>query len=130
MIKYLFALIVLYSTSCLAVDFEEASTIAKQQFEMGDQSRIAYLNERMEYENEISLDEKGGCYHIPGNGITQVIRINSDGVVDLVVSSVSNVKSKCFRDAYVGTKYKAPPMAPIYQIMLMGYGHEAPKEQP
>ncbi len=66
------------------MDFEEAESIAKRQSMDRDLAVESYLNERMEYENSIYLDERGGCYGLPGGGVTQIIRINEEGVIDLV----------------------------------------------
>ncbi|WP_445360969.1 hypothetical protein ACJJIL_00945 [Microbulbifer sp. EKSA005] len=130
MSKYLLVILLLLPGISSAIDFDEAVSLAAQQFKEKNQSRVDYLIERMEYENSISLDEQGDCYSIPGGGITQVIRINKEGIIDLVLSSASNAKSECFRKVYLGTKYKRPPIAPIYQKMLMGYGIEPPAQKP
>jgi len=109
-----------------ALTFEEAVALAEAQSSEDNSARSDYLNRRMEYENEIALDEQGGCYFISGGGITQVIRINEHGVVDLVLSNIESPKSECFRKLYLGTKFDPPPLAPIYQKMLMGYGLSPP----
>lgn len=117
---YLIILIIAPSLS-VALDFDEVNALIKKQWREDSPEVSEYLKERMEYENSIRQDERGGCYGIPGDGITQILRINADGIVDLVVSSSSNAKSECFRQIYLGTKYKKPPSAPIYRKMMMGY---------
>lgn len=116
----------LFSNLALALTFEEAVALAQNQVKEASSERSEYLKSRMGYENSIALDEQGFCYSIPGGGITQVIRINKEGVIDLVLSNIENPKSKCFRETYLDTKFSPPPFAPIYQEMLIGYGISPP----
>ena len=106
------------------MDFETANIAWNKQKTENDPARMKYLIERMEYGNSISLDEKNNCYSKPGGGITQIVIINKDGVIEKIVSNIENEKSECFKGVYMGTKFKAPPFAPIYDKMLMGYGIE------
>tara|TARA_R110002124_G_scaffold237792_1_gene403068 strand:- start:3232 stop:3621 length:390 start_codon:yes stop_codon:yes gene_type:complete len=128
MYKYLGLLSLFFPVLCFSLEFDEAFQIADEQFKSKLSGREAYLLERMEYENSIGLDERGNCYAHPGGGVTLVIRINETGVLDLVLSNIENTKSECFKKLYLGTKYKAPPIAPIYQIMKMGYNIAPPKK--
>jgi len=115
--KRILVFLLLLPALSLAIDFEEADKLIKPY----DEATISYLNERMEYENSIPLDERDGCYALPGGGITQIIRINQDGIIDLVVSNLKNERSECFRKTYLGSKFKAPPKAPIFIKQRMGY---------
>lgn len=116
------ALIFLTPLISFAMDYSEAEKLIQPY----DQATNNYLNERLAHENNIALDEKGGCYSLPGGGITQIIRINQSGIIDLVVSNVKNQKSECFKNTYFGSTFKAPPTAPIYIKQQMGY-HSAPR---
>jgi len=104
-----------------SITYEEAFSIINKEIEEQNPAILSYLAKRLEYENSISLDSKGNCYAIPGEGITLVTRINKNGVIDLVLSNVENEKSKCFRKAYIGTKFEKPLVFPIYRYSLMGY---------
>ncbi|MBW7469479.1 hypothetical protein [Marinobacter sp. F4218] len=120
--RQLFYIVLLsFPSISAALDFEQAEKLLKKQWIEGDPEVAAYSEERMQYENSIRLDERGGCYGIRGDGITQILRINEEGVVDQVVSSSKGPKSECFRELYLGTKFKKPPKAPIYRKMMMGY---------
>jgi hypothetical protein len=104
-----------------SITYEQAFSIINKEIEEQNPAILSYLAKRMEYENSISLDSKGNCYAIPGEGITLVMRINKNGVIDLVLSNIENEKSKCFRRAYFGTKFEKPSVFPIYRYSLMGY---------
>jgi hypothetical protein len=120
MFRIIFFVILFFSNYSFAVNFNGADLVAQRQYSVQDPEILNYLSERTDYENSILLDEKGNCYNFPGGQIIQIIRINKDGIVDLVVSNIENSKSKCFKSNYLGTKYKKPPKYPIYQKMWMG----------
>jgi hypothetical protein len=120
MFKLLILLIFSIPSYCFAINYGGANLMVQQQNAQQDTEILNYLSDRMEYEKNIRLDEKGSCYSLPGGQIIQIIRINKQGVIDLVVSNIENDKSKCFKKTYLGTKFKEPPKYPIYQQMHMG----------
>lgn len=101
-----------------ASEFSDAEKLIKSY----DQPTRTYLYERMVQESNISPDPKAACNDLPGGGVTQILRINQDGVVDLVVSNVKTEQSDCFEKVYLGRAFKAPPSAPVYIKQKLGYG--------
>ncbi len=54
--KLVLLVLCVFSNVSLAMTFEEAAALAEKQFSKGNSALTNYLNRRMEYENEISLD--------------------------------------------------------------------------
>jgi hypothetical protein len=114
--KYFWILILLTPLSSFAMDFSEAEKLIKPY----DSATRSYLYERIAYENDAISAEKAKCNDLPGDGITQILRINQDGVVDLVISNTKSEKAECFEKVYLGKAFKAPPSAPIYIKQKVG----------
>jgi len=122
-IKYFIFIALFIISGCSSeMDFETADALYGEQYNLRALEANEYIRQRMEYENSIDLDAKGDCYAIPGNGITQILVISSEGVIESVIANEDNEKSRCFKKSYLGTKYKAPPFSPFYRKMKMGYG--------
>lgn len=102
-------------------DFFVANEKWKAQSQLKNPERMKYLEAVLEIDNSKNQDEVDGCYYLGSGGITQIIVINSDGVVDEVISESKSEKSECFKKVYLGLKYPKPPFSPIYDKMLMGY---------
>lgn len=100
-----------------AMDFSEAEKLIKSY----DSATRTYLYERMTSEVDQAADEKRVCNQLPGGGVTQILRINQEGAIDLVVSNVQTEQSACFEKLYMGRTFKAPPTAPIYIKHKVGY---------
>lgn len=101
-----------------AMDFSEAEKLIKQY----DSATRNYLYERITFESGEALDAKRACTELPGGGVTQILRINQDGAVDMVVSNVQTPQAECFEKLYLGRVFKAPPSAPVYIKHKVGYG--------
>jgi hypothetical protein len=101
------------------MDFSEAEKLIKPY----DAATRNYLYERAAHESNSSIDKKNQCRDLPSGGVTQILRINQEGVIDLVVSSVKNQKSDCLEKSYLGRAFKAPPRAPIYIKQKTGYAN-------
>ncbi len=86
-----------------------------------------YIRERAEYEFSISLYGSKKCYLLPGGGVTLLMRINRKGVIDLVLSEQENSKTQCYRDTYLGTKFKEPEIFPLYAKARMDYENSESK---
>jgi hypothetical protein len=102
-------------------DFNRVENLWQKQSQERNSDRSKYLIELLAQQNDMHLDEQGGCYEKPGSGITQIVTIDKNGVITSVVSNVENQKSECFRSLYLGKKFPQPPFAPIYDKMEMGY---------
>ncbi len=100
-----------------AMDFSEAEKLIKPY----DTATRGYLIQRMTDDSGMALDEKKICSELPGDGVTQIIRINEEGVVDLVISNVQTPQSECYEKIYTGRAYKSPPSPPVYIKQKMGY---------
>lgn len=100
-----------------AMDFSEAEKLIKSY----DAATRNYLRERLISGGDSSADEKQICTELPGDGVTQILRINQEGIIDLVVSNVQTQQSACFEKLYLGRAFKAPPTAPIYIKHKVGY---------
>jgi hypothetical protein len=110
--------------------YAEALELNKIETEKKDPRVISYLNERIKYENEIALYESKRCYLIPGGGVTLISRVNKKGVIDLVLAETENLKTKCYRETYLGKKFKSPEVYPLYFKMQMDYGNNIKSKNP
>jgi activator of 2-hydroxyglutaryl-CoA dehydratase len=121
--KYFVIIVLLLSTSIKAFASQEEFMTANEKWkaQKSNPDRMKYLNAVLEIDNKLNRDEQGGCYFVASGGITQIIVINSEGVVESVISESNSEKSECFKKIYLGLKYPKPPFAPIYDKMLMGY---------
>ena len=117
MIKHCGILLCMLPLAASAMDFSEAEKLIKQY----DASTRSYLIQRVTDDSSIALDEKKACSELPGGGVTQILGINQDGVVDLVVSNVQTPQSECYEKIFLGRAYKVPPSAPVYIKQKMGY---------
>jgi hypothetical protein len=103
------------------INYQEAISLNKNQYLESNPTIINYLNERLEYENSISLYESNKCYLLPDGGVTLVMRINRKGIIDLVLAEKENSRTECYRNTYLGTKYVKPEVFPIYVKVQMDY---------
>ena len=103
------------------VSYQEAISLNEKQYLEKNPKIINYIDKRIEYENSISLYESNKCYLLPGGGVTLVMRINKQGVIDLVLAEKENSKTECYRKTYLGTKYGKPEIFPIYVKAQMDY---------
>jgi hypothetical protein len=76
---------------------------------------IAFLN----FSNNNGLDTKNGCYKLASGEVNLIFVVNRNGIVESVLSDVSNSKSDCFRRTYLGLRVQAPPSAPFAFSMKM-----------
>jgi hypothetical protein len=102
-------------------DFAQADAKWKEQSTKNDPARIKFLMAVLDEQNSLHLDEQGDCYKIPGDGVTQIVIFNADGIIQSVISEIESAKSECFKSLYLGRKTLKPPYAPIYDKMEMGY---------
>lgn len=115
--KRLWLAVFMAPLASFAMDFSEAEKLIKPY----DPPTRSYLIQRVTDDSGIALDEKKVCAELPGGGVTQILRINQEGVVDLVVSNVQTPQSECYEKVYLGRAYKTPPSAPIYIKQKVGY---------
>jgi len=130
-------LLVLFTTSCSggagkgaaenAPSYQQAVDFQNRQVQENNPVIAKYFQERIEYENSISLYESKKCYLLPGGGVTLLMRINRKGVIDLVLSEQENSKTQCYRDTYLGTKFKEPEIFPLYAKVRMDYKNSETK---
>lgn len=116
-IKIVGSVIFVMPLAVSALDFSEAEKLIKPY----DAATRSYLYERMMVEANDSSEAKHACEALSGGGVTQVLRINQDGAVDLVVSNVQTPQAECFEKFYLGRAFKAPPSAPVYIKHKVGY---------
>ena len=117
----IFIILLFTSFNAFASQEEFAAANEKWKAQKSNPDRMKYLNTVLEIDNKQNRDEQGGCYNVAPGGITQIIVINSEGIIESVISESKSEKSECFKKVYLGLKYPKPPFAPIYDKMLMGY---------
>lgn len=110
--------VLLVPSVAIALDFAEAEKLIKSY----DPATRTYLYERLAAESSDQSEAKRACDDLPGGGVTQILRINQEGTIDLVVSNVATRQSECFEKLYLGRTFKAPPSAPVYIKHKVGYG--------
>ena len=78
-----------------------------------------------QFNNHFHLDEKDGCYGLASGSVDLMLvitRPDNDefAVIERVLSSVDNAKSRCFEKTYRGVRTKIPPYLPF--VLQMGMG--------
>lgn len=117
MVKRWWMVVFIAPLASFAMDFSEAEKLIKSY----DSATRAYLYDRLASEGDQLADGKRICGELPGGGVTQILRINQEGAIDLVVSNVQTEQSACFEKLFMGRTFKAPPTAPIYIKHKVGY---------
>lgn len=107
--------------------FGELDRLSTRQWEEHehDQPYARYNTEWLLFNNANKIDERGGCYDIPGGPDDLVLVQNSAGEIQHAVPRVDNARSRCFAAVYLGVKYPPPPFSPFFHFMQM-----QPKQPP
>ena len=78
-----------------------------------------YLNEFIQNNNKLKLDTKDGCFAMSSGELVMYITINAQGKIESVVTNLTNSKSKCFKQTYIGLSVNPPPFSPFVIQMVM-----------
>lgn len=84
-----------------------------------------YAEEFAQFNNYYHLDEKDGCYALPGGSVQLMLVIThrdkgAYALVEQVLTDTDSPKSQCFKKTYRGISTKVPPFLPF--ILQMGMG--------
>jgi hypothetical protein len=84
-----------------------------------------YMGEFAQYNNYYKLDEKDGCYALPGGPVQLILVIThqdngSYAVIEQVFTETDSPKAQCFKKTYRGISTKVPPSLPFVIQMTMG----------
>ena len=85
----------------------------------------SYANEFAQFNNHFHLDEKDGCYNLPGGPVELMLIIthrdnNEFALIERVLSKSDSPKAQCFSKTYSGLRTKIPPFFPFTFKMNMG----------
>jgi len=100
-----------------AASFAEAQRIFD--YQATDAATKAYTKAWAEFNNAHHLDEKGDCWSKAGESLVQILEMDATGKVVGYFSDKNNDRSKCWREAYLGVTFPAPPIAPFYHRLVM-----------
>lgn len=78
-----------------------------------------YLNEFIQNNNKLKLDTKDGCFAMASGELIMYITVNAQGKIKSVDTNLTNAKSKCFQQTYIGLSVKPPPFYPFVIQMVM-----------
>ncbi|WP_250634253.1 hypothetical protein [Pinirhizobacter soli] len=84
-----------------------------------------YAGEFAQFNNHYHLDEKDGCYALPGGPVQLMLVITHRdkgdyALVEEVLSDSDSPKAQCFKKTYRGISTKVPPFLPF--VIQMGMG--------
>jgi hypothetical protein len=96
-----------------------AGEIGKFDSQFPNAKATKYENESIAFNNERKLDQKGNCHGKSKYPVTIVLVLDAQGKVTKTVTDVENAKAACFRSAYAGVQFPAPPMAPYRKAILL-----------
>jgi hypothetical protein len=126
-LRSLLALVILLTTSAFADDspqrYADAHSLWEKTRDRAEYQQ--YLDEFVQYNNDLHLDEKDSCYRLaPGSVNLMLVILHRDGeefaVVQSAFSDVDNAKARCFKKTYEGLRTKVPPFLPFALQMAMG----------
>jgi hypothetical protein len=72
-----------------------------------------------DFNNEHHLDDKDGCWPKAGGPVVLIMELDASGKVVGFFADKDNARTKCWRKAYLGVTFPAPPFAPIYRRLEM-----------
>lgn len=78
-----------------------------------------YLDYFIQNNNKLKLDTKDGCFAMASGELVMYITVNAQGKIESVVTNLTNSKSKCFKQTYIGLSVKPPPFSPFVIQMVM-----------
>jgi len=83
-----------------------------------------YVEEFMQFNNHYKLDEKDGCYALPGGPVELMLVIThrdkeSYALVEQAFTDNDSPKAQCFKKTYRGINTKVPPFLPFVIQMTM-----------
>jgi len=117
----------MFSATTFAADaprsYAEAKTVWVKSRDKAEYQ--GYAAEFAQFNNHFHLDEKDGCYGLASGSVDLMLvitRPDNDefAVIERVLSSVDNAKSRCFEKTYRGVRTKIPPYLPF--VLQMGMG--------
>jgi hypothetical protein len=78
----------------------------------------AYVEEFAQFNNHYHLDERDGCYALPGGPVQLMLVITHQdkeryALVEEVLSDSDSPKAQCFKKTYRGISTKVPPFLPF-----------------
>lgn len=84
-----------------------------------------YAEEFIQFNNHFHLDEKDGCYALPGGPVQLMLVITHRdkepyALIEDVLSDSDSPKAQCFKKTYRGISTKVPPYLPF--IIQLGMG--------
>jgi hypothetical protein len=84
-----------------------------------------YASEFSQFNNHFHLDEKDGCYALPGGHVELMLVIthrdkHEFALIEDVLVDSDNPKAQCFKRTYRGLRTKVPPFFPFALQMGMG----------
>ena len=124
-VRYILALTTVLSAAALAQGdrprtYSEASEVWERA--KGTIAYQTYLSEFTQFNNQLRLDEKDGCYALSSDPVDLMLVItypdrSEYAVVEDAVARVDNPKARCFQKAYRGIPTKVPPFVPFVLLM-------------
>ena len=124
MIRLAVLLMVLLLTACQTSgqksDLSEFDlTYAKFDAQPVNDQTKSYLSIWGDFNNSNQLDERDGCYFKSEGETQQILVLDASGTVTEFLADKDNDRTRCFRAAYLGVEFPAPPFAPYYVHMVM-----------
>ena len=96
-----------------------AGEMAKFNAQFPNAKATRYEDESIAHNNKLKLDEKGNCHAKAKAPVTIILLLDASGRVTSTHTDVENSKAACFRKAYAGAQFPAPPMAPYRKAILL-----------
>ena len=100
-----------------AKDFAEAN--ARTDMQPNDKITSAYARSWEAFNNEQHLDDRDGCYDKGQGELTQILEIDASGKVAGYFADKDDGRTRCWKSAYLGVVFPAPPFEPFYYRMKM-----------
>jgi len=120
-------LALLLATGAVASPAVPTYSEARASWEKGKDSKEyqTYAEEFIQFNNYYHLDEKDGCYALPGGPVQLMLVIThrdkgSYALVEQALTDTDSPKAQCFQKTYRGISTKVPPFVPF--ILQMGMG--------
>jgi len=127
-VRYILALTTVLSAAALAQDnrprtYGEASAVWERAKDTV--AYQTYASEFAQFNNQLRLDEKDGCYALSSDPVDLMLVITHRGpsqyaVVEDALARVDSPKARCFQRSYRGISTKIPPFVPF--VLQMSFG--------